>query len=220
MGYHDDIIGLVGLSNVGKSGLAKRAEALGYRRYCIDDLIEAQLRPRLQAEGFKRGINQVADWMGLPTLPHSRANQETYLDLEERIMLDVLMNLQRGEKAVIDLTGSAAHLSPAVRRLLRMVARILYMENSAAVEEQDFLDFKKVPKPVYFGDHFTRRPHETNQESLERSWRRLRAYRTGVFSQMAHVSIPWNTHRNEYFEMDNHALDAMMAFIDYQEIAA
>lgn len=183
---------LVGMSNVGKSYWSRQLEEqAGFDRVSIDEHIEAKLSPLLQAQGFGSGIDAVARWMGQPYDPQFQDSQRTYLDLEtemQRRAVDLLAN-NPDENIVVDTTGSVVHTDKAIRRQLRLYSTVVYLEATPAMQQEMFELYKREPKPVVWGDVYTRQPGETPEQALASSYPKLLEHRRELYEKMAHVVI-------------------------------
>ncbi len=177
-------ITLVGMSNDGKSHMAKALEGCGWRRICIDDLIAAKLRPILQEAGFSGDIRDVAKWMGLPYEVRSPENQRLYLECENQAMLEALASLD-DQPTIIDSTGSFGQTDTEVQAVVKLKTRIIYMRGAKHSRIERLQRFFAEPKPVVFGELYTRLPGESVDDSMARSYAELDKARGKWFETMA-----------------------------------
>ena len=185
---------LVGMSNVGKSFWSNRlANETGFNRIALDDLIEVELAAALQNAGYSGGIADVAKWMGQPYDPQFTANQQTYLDLETRMMhqtIDRLANPPLNGNVVVDTTGSVVHIDEEVGKEVAKHSTVVYLEATPDMQQEMFEKYIAEPKPVVWGNVYTQNENETRDQALARSYPELLARRSVLYRQMAHVAIP------------------------------
>lgn len=184
---------LVGMSNVGKSYWSSRlVKEAGFRKVEIDDLIEEELGAALHDAGYSGGIADVAKWMGQPYDPQFAANQQTYLDLETKMMrqtIDQLANPPLHGNVVVDTTGSVVHIDEAVGKELAKHSTVVYLEATPEMRQKMFELYIAEPKPVVWGDVYSQAAGETTDQALVRSYPELLARRSVLYRQMAHVAI-------------------------------
>jgi shikimate kinase len=190
-------IALIGMSNVGKSHWAKRlmTEA-NFSLIECDALIGQRLRPHLDknlpvADALPR-------WMGMPYEARYAENSRTYLMHEKAVMQDSLQKLkdQSAPPFVLDTTGSVIYTGDDTLKALSSGARIIYLETTPAQAAQFFADYIRIPKPTIFGDIYAPRPGEDPQDTLRRCYPELLKYRAARYKNIAHVTIPYEVHRN------------------------
>lgn len=185
---------LVGMSNVGKSYWSNRlAQEAGFEQINLDDLIEVELGAALQKGGYSGGIADVARWMGQPYDPQFPANQQTYLDLETRMMrqtINRLANPPLNGNVVIDTTGSVVHIDEEVSKEIMQHSTVVYLEATPDMQQKMFEMYIKEPKPVVWGDAYSQVEGELPIDALTRSYPELLRRRSVLYRQMAHVAIP------------------------------
>jgi len=185
---------LVGMSNVGKSFWSGRlASEAGFDRVNLDDLIERELGVALHDAGYSGGIADMARWMGQPYDPQFAANQQTYLDLETKMLrqtLDRIANPPLQGNLVVDTTGSVVHTDEAIRKEMVKHSTVVYLEATPAMQRKMFEMYIAEPKPVVWGDIYTQKEGETEDQALARSYPELLARRSVLYQQIAHVTIP------------------------------
>ena len=181
-------VSLVGMSNVGKSYIAGHLAAdLKFANHCIDDLIEAMLKPFLEGKGFK-GIDGVAAWMGQPYETQYSETQRLYLGFEEASMRGI--ESLTGQNRVIDTTGSVVYLPEAVLGNLKERTLVVYLEATDNIKHALFARYISNPKPVIWGTSFNRKPGESELEALKRCYPQLLEYRDAEYRKLADVAIP------------------------------
>lgn len=193
-----NIISLVGMSNVGKSHWAKRLEAMGLMRVSCDDLIARDLLDLLERDGYSKSIEDVAKWMGLPHEDRSTRNQRRYLEMEDLAVWEALESFG-SQHGVIDTTGSVVHLRDTTRRTLQHKTTVVYLETPQHMQAEMLRRFIAEPKPVVFGQFWQPKPDESPEQTLSRCYSALLIWRSGMYEQMADVTIPYMTHRASGF---------------------
>src|SRR3990167_7468724 len=122
-------ISLIGMSGTSKSYWSKELQNKGFERYCCDDLIEEKLGKELKALGYS-GIQDVAKWMGQPFDSQYPEKSKKYLDLEQEVLEEVMINAECPHHPgfVIDATGSVIYLGSGVLNRLSTLTRVVYLE--------------------------------------------------------------------------------------------
>lgn len=194
------VISLIGMSCSGKSRWSKKLAEKGFDRFCCDDLIEKELAKELKKCGAC-GIKDVANWMGHPYEERSPKNQQLYLDAEIKIMKKILEKLKKGVKknTVIDTTGSVIYTGEKILKDLRKYSLIIYMETPASMLPEMFRRFIEKPKPVVWGNIFSKKKNETNEKALVRCYPKLLHYRRGLYKKYSDVILKYAIRRAEYF---------------------
>ncbi len=187
-------LSLVGMSNVGKTYWAKLLAQEGFIHLNCDDLIEHELGDELRELGYS-GIADVSKWMGQPYDERFAANQQRYLELETATIQKIIAALEDGTQkgnTIIDTTGSVVHTVPAIREKLPALTTVIHLEATVEMRQEMFKLYIAEPKPVVWGDIFKKEMGESNTEALARCYPQLLEYRSGLYAEMAHVSIPRN----------------------------
>lgn len=194
------VISLVGMSCSGKSRWSKKLAESGFDRICCDDLIEKVLAKELKKCGAC-GIEDVANWMGHPYEERSPRNQQMYLDAEIKIMKKILEKLKKGVKrnTVIDTTGSVIYTGDKILKELRKYSLVIYMETPASMLPEMFRRFIEKPKPVFWGDKFSKCEDETEEQALVRCYPKLLHYRRGLYKKNSDVILRYAIRRAEDF---------------------
>lgn len=196
-------VSFIGMSNIGKSTWARRVAAeKGCALIACDALIEKKLAPELALEG-QRGLQGVAAWMGFPFDAQYRKNSGLYLAYEQEVMREALAQLKEDKgDAVIDTTGSVIYTGADILAELRAATRVIYFEASEAHLESLFERYLAYPKPVIWGDAYKPRKDETPQETLKRCYPELLRERARRYKELAHITIPFEQHRNRKADID------------------
>ncbi|MGB9153946.1 MAG: hypothetical protein WCD70_12775 [Alphaproteobacteria bacterium] len=202
-------ISLIGMSNIGKSTWAKRmAAGKGWKKIDCDALIEKKLAPELAQKGYV-GLQGMAAWMGFPFDPQYQANSGLYLSYEQEVMRETLGQLRKdaASSTVIDTTGSVIYTGADILAELRDVTRVVYFEASEEHIEYLYQRYLKHPKPVIWSDKYTPRKGETQEETLKRCYPELLRDRARQYGKIAHMTIPFQQHRNRKADIDALIID-------------
>ena len=183
-------LSLVVMSNAGKTRRAKSLVAdpsLNFLWVCIDDLIEAKLKPYLEGKGFK-GVNGVSAWMGQPYEARYAETQRLFLKFEEEAMAEIDYSLPKN--IIVDTTGSVIYLSLSALQRLRDSTLMVYLEATEDIRKLLFERYTSNPKPVVWGGSFSRNNGETEMEALKRCYPQLLEYRAARYKLLADITIP------------------------------
>lgn len=185
------ILGLIGMSNIGKTYWSKKLNNAGFKHISCDDLIEAKLAPVLKEFGYS-GIENVSCWMGQPHDDRFSANQQKYLSLEKEAMENIFGQIKKGktQNTVIDTTGSVVHTGRNICVKLKRCSLVIYIEATENMKERMFNQYIREPKPVVFGDVFNPKEDETAKQALKRCYRKLLNLRGKLYAEYADVIIP------------------------------
>ena len=189
-------ITLIGMSGLGKSHWSKKIESHGFRRYCCDNMIEAELAPWLIGEDG--AATSLGKWMGMPFDDGYGEREARYLSFEVSVLQRIVARLESAdpmEKIVVDTTGSAPYAGDDLMERLRRRSHVVLLDTSEARIAEMLRRYLDHPRPVLWGGIYDRRPDETQREALERSYRELIRFRQRMYRQYAHVSIPFEVHR-------------------------
>lgn len=192
-------ISLIGMSGSGKSHWSRKFEAEGFRRFCVDDLIEEKLEKELKKLGYS-GINDVARWMGQPYDIQYPQTSERYLTFEKEIMRSILSSLENhhpDENIIIDTTGSVIYTGEDVLQNLSRLTKIIYLQTPDSVIEKMYQLYIQDPKPVIWGNIFHKKPEESNLDALNRNYPVLLQSRAEQYGKIAHVTLDYHVLRND-----------------------
>jgi len=197
-------IALIGMSNIGKTHWADRLVAEhGFVKIDCDLMVEQRLGPELQQHGYA-GIQEVAKWMGQPYAPQYPDTSQKFIECERDTMQNVIAQLRATpiEKTyVVDTTGSVIYQDNKILEEMRSLARVVYFEASPAHRQELFKRYMEEPKPVVWGDAFSRNPGENDLQALERCYPLLLESRARRYEKLTHVTIPFTQHRKSGFDM-------------------
>jgi shikimate kinase len=197
-------ISLIGMSNIGKTFWAKRlAVDKRLKHINCDALIEKKMEVELAQHGY-HGLHDVAKWMGQPADHRYEKNSHHYIALEQIVMREALDQLRDSpdNATVIDTTGSVIYAGPEILEQLRADTRVIYFEASDAHIGHLFRRYLDNPKPVIWGDVYASINGEEAPETLKRCYPELMQERARHYSKLAHVTIPFDLHRNHATTID------------------
>jgi len=189
---------LIGMSNVGKTYWSKKLSELNFEHLNCDDLIEAKLAPELKALGYS-GIEDVSRWMGQPYDGRFAANQQKYLEFEKQVLQRILSDIKKSKtrNTVIDTTGSFVHTGEGLCSKIKENTLIIYIEAPKSMREEMFKRYMENPKPVVFGNLFSKEKNETDKEALGRAYLKLLDSRSQLYTKYADIIIPYGSINTE-----------------------
>lgn len=200
------IISLIGMSGAGKSHWSKKMTEKGFVYHGCDDFIEAKLDIELKSLGYE-GIAGVSKWMGQPYEERFEKTSQTYLGFETESIQTILDRIENGEfenqNLVIDTTGSLIYLDQELVQKLKKVSKIVYLDVPNEVIE----DMKKLyfadPKPIIWGNSFSQKEDESEEEALKRSYPELLENRKKEYKKLADEILDYHELRQEGFELED-----------------
>ncbi len=175
-------LAFVGMSNGGKSyRSAVLQNELDFFWYEVD----AHIQDALQLED----MGDISSWLGYPTMETYSDRMKIYLHAEEKCTY--LQDLDtHGKNLVFDTTGSVIYLSDKTKNWLSRQCLIVNIDvGIEAVEEMTARYFQE-PKPVIWGDTFSRLAAEDDDSALRRCYPKMLEYRLEEYRKLAHVTIP------------------------------
>lgn len=194
-------LAFVGMSNIGKSRLAKDLERKGgWTRFDIDKQI---------GETMDLGdLRNMAAYLGFPTSPTYAEREKEFLIKEEEQTLRALEFLDQVDASedyaptniVLDTTGSVVYLKPSTIRELKKRFLVVHVGTSAKDVDELFETYKNNPKPVVWHGMYKEAPSGSDfldintadaqtQKNVEYSYRSLLADRLMRYTLMADVTI-------------------------------
>jgi len=179
------------MSGAGKSHWTRKLAGAGFRAISIDDRIERKLAHELSA-GEHRGLGGVAAWMGWPDQPDYRKREKKYLASEIESMREVLDEIEASghEGIVLDTTGSVIYTGEEICRRLQRLTTVVYLAASPGELDTLIARYSSDPKPVLWGDVFSRRSGEASRDAVARCYPQLIAHRKELYERYADVIIP------------------------------
>jgi len=196
-------VSLIGMSGSGKTYWAKKLKAKGFTYFCCDDLIEKKLGFELQQLGYA-GIADVASWMGQPFDSYYPTRSQQYLDFEKDAIDEIYDNLEtisETDNVVIDTTGSVIYTSN--KKKLSELTKIVYLEVPLIVTKEMYKLYLKDPKPVIWGNSFSKKNGETDMDALRRCYPKLLDFRVKKYEQLAGRTLNYYRLRTENFGVED-----------------
>ncbi len=197
-------ISLIGMSGSGKSYWSKKLEENGFKMFCCDDLIEKRLEKELKSLGY-HGIQDISKWMGQPFDSQYKKNSRRYLELESEVIHEILDYLERSkenEDIIIDCTGSVIYADQNLLKRLEKVSKMLYLHSPSFVQKQMFEQYLKNPKPVIWGNIFSKKEGESNRKALQRNYPKLLSYRVKKYKDIAEIIFDYHLIRHNIFNIN------------------
>ncbi len=179
------------MSGTGKTYWSEKLAACAFQHISCDGLIEDKLRSELIGRGY-RGIHGVAEWMGWPDADTFQVREAKYLACEQEVMREVIQRLKHDPEPnlVIDTTGSVIYSGDENCRALPELSTVVYLEASPTERTRLIQRYLESPKPVVWGQHFSKRENETLEAAIVRCYPQVLAYREGLYARYAHLTVP------------------------------
>ncbi len=182
------ILFLIGMSNVGKSYWSRKLETeQGFHSVCCDDLIAEELSELLPGVDV-RDMNAFAAWMGMPFEFGYQEREAAYVSAEQAALKHILDQIV-DEDIVIDTTGSVVYLPDRQLRRLKEISTVVYLATSEEKIAQMTEAFFSTPKPLVWGQVFSLRSGENNEQALRRCYPELLRFRQDRYEALADVTI-------------------------------
>lgn len=197
------IIGLIGMSGVGKSTWAARLAGAGFVHHDCDALIARRLAKwtgRTEAT-----VDELGAWMGYPYEPGFAEREAAYLAAEATVLreiVDHLANLPHARRHVIDMSGSAIYVDPPILVDLRQIATIVYLEAAPDRRAALLAAYTRTPRPVIWRDHYRPHPGEEPAGALTRCYPHLIASREAHYRSFSHLTLPDQIHHDPALNVD------------------
>jgi len=194
------------MAGTGKSYWSGKLAESGFRRFCCDDMIAAKLAAELKkTSGSKADMGK---WMGFPYEPQYKERESRYLAYEKEVLMEIVSSISRGdyspqENIVIDTTGSVIYTGGAIVRKLQAVTTVVHLTTPPDVRKTMLEAYLSKPGPVLWQDMYSRRPSETKEEALARSYSKLLITREDLYQQYADVSIDYHKRSDDSFGVDD-----------------
>ena len=174
-------IAFVGMSNVGKSYRSKvLRDQFGFDWYQVDKEI-------IKSLGLS-GMEEIAEWLGLPDSPTYEKREREYLDSEAKHTKVDFIDTDRN--LVFDTTGSVIYLEKPTTQWLQENCLIVNLEAGEEDIHTMIRKFFEQPKPVVWNGMYVQKRGETQKETLERCFPVLLRDRLKRYRAMAHVNVP------------------------------
>ena len=199
-------LSLIGMSGSGKSYWSKKLqEQKGFKRFCSDDLIEKKLSSELKKFGYS-GLHDVAKWLGQPFNLQNEERSRKYLYFEKEAMREILKAIEHSnnynENIVVDTTGSVIYTEKWILEKLSELTQVIYLDTPVSVQEKMYKLYLEDPKPVIWGNSFTKINGESNFEAMRRCYPKLLAFRSKWYKKIAHIILEYNLLRDPNFSVE------------------
>lgn len=191
------VIGLIGMSGIGKSSWAARLASAGFTAFDCDELIAARLRAEYGVDTVS--VYDVGRWMGFPYEPRYAERERIYLHHEHMVLTDIIDRVEKDEDIVVDMTGSVVYLDPALLARISQRAVVVYLAAAADLHAHLLDEYLAYPRPVVWNGMFQPYPGEDPTAALIRCYPALLQVRAARYSQFASVVIDSRLHRNPNF---------------------
>lgn len=204
------------MAGSGKTYWSKKLAQCGFRRFCCDDLIAAELAQELiTPNGSSMGV---AEWMGFPCKPQYREREARYLACEARVVREITRYLEglggdADECVVVDTTGSVIYTGDTVLRRLRLCTKMVFLSTPHALQEQLLEAYISKPHPMVWKNMFRKDPGEPCGKAFERCYPKLFSYRERLYRQYADATVQYDVRRSEDFSVRDF-LDAIDRVVD------
>ncbi len=198
------IISFIGMSGVGKTYWSKKLEKKGFKRFCVDEMIEEKLKSDLKKFGYK-GIKDVAKWMGQPLDNKYKQTSKKYLKFEEEVMQEIINYLEtrtNSERVVVDTTGSLIYTDKSLQRHLAKNSKVVYLHAPKSVKREMVIRYVKEPKPIYWGNLAKNKKVHKTREFLIKEYPKLLEYRTKKYQKIAEIFFDYHLIRHKNFTED------------------
>lgn len=191
------VLGLIGMSGIGKTMWAKRLTESGFVCFHCDDLIAERLRAAGIAETIT--VDDVGRWMGFPWSDQYGQRETQYMRYESEVLHEIVRKLARehtsNERFVVDMTGSAIYVEPGIRAAIQQAATIVYLAASPAHQTELLRSYQAKPRPVIWNGYYTPLPHETPEASLARCYGNLLEARSTLYAAFANIRLEAAVHQ-------------------------
>jgi|SRR3989344_8496574 len=199
----DNNITIIGMSGVGKTYLSKLFAEKGWRVFCCDDEIEKKLDPWLKKEGYVGGVADVAKWMGQPYDSRYKENSQCFLRFEIETMNQLVSQLKKQNKMVIDATGSVIYTGKNILNQLKTYSKIVLIEAPQSHQDVLYQRYIKEPKPVIWADSYQPLPEESPVQALARCYPSLLARRNSLYKSLADITFDYDEFHDPGFGIDD-----------------
>lgn len=191
------VLGLIGMSCVGKSYWADKLSAAGLRCLRGDDLITEQLSAELGRAPMTQ--TEIGAWLGMPDEPPYRERQARYISCEEAALRRILALLDQGaddgRDTVVDTGGSLIYLADDLLAALRQRVRLVYLAITPQIHTHMLADYLARPRALLWGELFQPAPGERRADTFARCYPHLIAWRERRYAALSHVTLGYDFHR-------------------------
>lgn len=191
-------LALIGMSGVGKTSWAKKFAAAGYACLHCDDLIADRLRATGDLAGVS--VEDVGAWMGFPYSGGYARREARYLQSETEVLRDIALSLPHDSgmrrRLVIDMTGSAIYVDPAILGGIRRSVTMVYLRATSAQHDQLLHAYCAMPRPIVWNGLYQPEPGEEPAAALARCYGQLLEVRAELYESLSHVTLEPATFQN------------------------
>lgn len=182
----DLCLAFIGMSNVGKSHMARKiARAYGFTHIEIDRLI-------WQALGFQT-MTELAQWQGQPYEPDYATRETRIIALEAECLQTALT--QTRERTIIDAPGSIIYVPQDIRNSLKAQCYIVHIKANTQDIERLQADYFNHPKPLAWAGHYKIHPTHTHTQTIRTCYPKLLESRTVEYAKLADTCLDASTLR-------------------------
>jgi len=183
---HRLVISLIGMSGIGKTRQSLRLEKIGFEHRCVDNLIAGRLAT---------DKTDIAAWLGQPYSAGYKAREKEYLKQEQVATRQALQDIR--QNTVVDTTGSVIYLLKPIKKLLKKLTLVVYLQENYALKHQLFKKYLANPKPVVWINKFEQQAGESELRALRRCYPSLLKYRAEKYEKLADIVLPHQTIGNK-----------------------
>lgn len=181
-------VAFIGMSNIGKSFRSTQiSELKNYGRYEVDAVMG-------QAMGIS-DMNTFAGWLSFPYSSGFAERQSYYLEKEKEMTLAVAS--QQENSLLLDTTGSLIYLDQDVWTYLQKNFLVVMLDAAESMIHQMTTLYFQRPKPLIWGDIYTQKEGESEEEALKRCYPELLKYRRKKYFELSDIVIPGEISANE-----------------------
>lgn len=190
------VLGLIGMSGIGKTTWAKRFTEAGFTCIHCDDLIAERLR--LDGVADVTTVDDLGSWMGFPWSATYHELEARYLRYEAEILREIAASIEHhdahSQPVVIDMTGSVIYVDEQTQAAIERVATIVYLATSPAQQAELLRAYQAKPRPIIWNGHYMPLPHESPEDTLARCYPNLIEARSVIYAAFANVTLEAAVH--------------------------
>lgn len=191
-------ITLMGMSGTGKSYWSQKMEKEGFKRYGCDDMISERLIAKLGI----RDDDQFAmhAWVGFPSEETHVERAKLYFETEIEVMqeiVDILSQSDGNTNIVIDTSGSAIYVPPALMERLGLLTKMIYLAVTPEMIDGMLHTYLQKPVAVLWNGLFQPLEGESLPQSFARCYPKLLTSRDELYRRYSHHIIDPEIHRSK-----------------------
>ena len=192
------VIGLIGMSCVGKTYWAEKLKRAGFACLHCDDAIHAKVGAWLGRPPLSH--SELGAWLGMPDEPGYEERERAHNACEAEVIRETLDRVEggygKGRPVVIDTGGSAIYIGGELLARMRRLMTIVYLTVPQAVYRQMLRDYIARPRSLIWNGAFERRSGESREAAFERSYAALIEQRARHYAALCDVQIDYAFHRS------------------------